>query len=146
MPYSFKAKEDLSSDERAKLGQYLGAMEREQFGSNNSDRDATYGIRGNIIYFTIYEGNSAIEHSVQFKIDDNGNIMEIDNDDFNAEKIDVSEDLKERIMDTLKNIVIESQDGGRRHKKGKRLSKTRKSKKTKKTKKSKKRRHTTRRR
>ena len=134
MPYHFKPKEELTPEERARMGAYLIEIEREYFGRiNDSERDAAYFITDKIINFSIYKGNTALEYSIGFKVDDNGNIIEIENNEFNVESLDISDDLKNRISDTLKNIVVESQEGGRKRKNKKRVYKSNKTKKSKKS-------------
>lgn len=137
MPYMFKSKIDLSSEERGILSTYLVQMEEDTFGNVNFDkRTGSYDIidSNKVVIFSIFTESG--DYSIKFKIKDDGNIEKINTDD---EPLIISDDLENKIIDMLKNIIISEHTGGGKHsrrtKKIKRARKTKRAKRARKTRK-----------
>jgi hypothetical protein len=129
MPYMFKSKNDLSSEERGILSTYLVEMEEDTFGNVNYDeRTGSYDIidSNKIIIFSIFTESG--DYNIKFKIMDNGNIEKINTDD---EQLIISDDLENKIIDTLKNIIISEHTGGGKY--SRRARKTRRARRARKT-------------
>jgi hypothetical protein len=68
-----------------------------------------------------------MEASIEFKVDDDGNIFQVPDEELMNAPLHVSLSFQQQIMDTLKNLIVQSQDGGKRRRNHKSRKSTKKS-------------------
>jgi hypothetical protein len=127
MPYKFKPKPALTNNETAKLDQYVNSIlrrfnELNGYNEANSPNMGYYAIENKSVIFVvdIYDiyGNDNT-YMLELKLDNDGNIFQVADEDLPEMPLHLPDALKNEIIDTLKNLIIESQNGGRKMKKNK---------------------------
>lgn len=119
MPYKFKSRSELTDDERNVLSGYVNRIANYFDSGSHEDSLGHYSITNKEFTIVIDVADRyGLEHSyaMGFKLGDDGNIFQVPEEELMNNPLHVSPYLHNKIVDTLKNLIVQSQDGGKRRK------------------------------